>query len=73
MTPARIVLIEDNPADVLLFELALKESGIVYELTRYANGEDAVRSLCDPDALATRCPTPSCSTEPRRAATVSRF
>jgi CheY-like chemotaxis protein len=56
MTPARIVLIEDNPADVLLFELALKESGIVYELTRYANGEDAVRSLCDPDAMATPLP-----------------
>jgi CheY-like chemotaxis protein len=56
MTPARIVLIEDNPADVLLIELALKESGIVYELTRYANGEDAVGSLCDPDAAAAPLP-----------------
>jgi CheY-like chemotaxis protein len=50
MNPARIVLIEDNPADVLLIELALKENGITYELTRFANGEDAVRSLCDSEA-----------------------
>src|SRR5882724_9718451 len=48
MNPARIVLIEDNPADVLLIELALKENGILYELTRYASGEEALRNLCDP-------------------------
>ena len=47
MIPAHIVLIEDNLADVLLIELVLTESSIVYELTRYANDEDAVRSLCD--------------------------
>src|SRR4051812_45698186 len=50
MTPARIVLVEDNPADVLLIELALKENGISYELTRFATGVDAVRCLCQPDA-----------------------
>ena len=38
MNPARIVLIEDNPADVFLIELALKENGIAYELTRFASG-----------------------------------
>ena len=46
MNPAQIVLIEDNSADVFLVELALKESGIVYELTRFKNGQDALDSLC---------------------------
>lgn len=56
MTPARIVLIEDNPADVLLIELALKESGIIYDLTRYANGVDAVQNLCDSEVAAVPLP-----------------
>lgn len=56
MNPARIVLIEDNPADVLLIELALKENGIHYELTRYASGEEAVRSLCDAATSTTPLP-----------------
>ena len=56
MNPANIVLIEDNPADVLLIELALKENGIIYKLTRYANGEDAVRSLCDSEAAVNPLP-----------------
>ena len=30
MKPAQIVLIEDNPADVYLVELALKEKGITF-------------------------------------------
>jgi CheY-like chemotaxis protein len=46
MKTAQIVLIEDNSADVLLVELALKENGIAYELTRFKNGEEAVDSLC---------------------------
>ena len=50
MNPAQIVLIEDNPADVFLIELALKENGIVYELTRFASGEEAVQSSLRPDA-----------------------
>jgi CheY-like chemotaxis protein len=52
MNPAQIVLIEDNPADVFLFELALKENGIRYELTRFTNGEEAVRVLCGPGTSA---------------------
>jgi CheY-like chemotaxis protein len=52
MSPARIVLVEDNPADVLLIELALKENGISYELTRFATGEDAVQIFCVPDVVA---------------------
>ena len=46
MKTAQIVLIEDNSADVLLVELALKENGIAYELTRFKNGEEAVDALC---------------------------
>jgi len=40
---ARIVLVEDNTADVLLIELALKENGIPYELTRFATA----KMLCE--------------------------
>jgi two-component system response regulator len=46
MNIAQIVLIEDNSADVLLFEMALKENDIQYELTRFKNGQDALESLC---------------------------
>ena len=46
MNPARIVLIEDNSADVFLIEMALKEIGIVYEMTRFHNGQDAIDVLC---------------------------
>ena len=46
MKPAQIVLIEDNPADVYLVELALKEKGITHEMTRFNSGEEALRALC---------------------------
>ena len=52
MNTAQIVLIEDNSADVLLVEMALKANGIPYELTRFKNGEDALSSLCSPDGRA---------------------
>lgn len=54
MKEARIVLIEDNPADVLLVKLAMKENGISYSLTQFDSGAEAVRALCAPaeeDAL----------------------
>jgi CheY-like chemotaxis protein len=51
-----IVLIEDNPADVLLIEMALKENGIACEITRFASGEEALRVLCGPDAAALSLP-----------------
>ena len=47
MSTANIVLIEDNPADVILIELAMKENGIAYHLTRFASGEEAVQVLCE--------------------------
>jgi CheY-like chemotaxis protein len=46
MKPARIVLVEDNPGDVYLVELAMKEYGIDYLLTRYQTGDEAVKILC---------------------------
>ena len=49
MKTAHIVLIEDNLGDVLLVEMALRESRIPYELTRFATGEDAVCALCTAD------------------------
>jgi CheY-like chemotaxis protein len=46
MITARIVLIEDNPADVFLFEMAMKEHGIQCELIRFATGAEALSVLC---------------------------
>ena len=48
MKPVQIVLIEDNPGDVLLVEVALEENGIPCQLTRFENGGEAVRVLCAP-------------------------
>jgi len=56
MNPARIVLVEDNPADVYLLKLALKENGIAHELIHFATGEDAVQALCNHDAVETPPP-----------------
>jgi len=49
MKAAQIVLIEDNPADVFLVELALQESGVTYELTKFKSGHEALRDLCSPE------------------------
>jgi len=46
MNPAQIVLIEDNPGGVFLFEMALKHNGIPCQLTRFDNGADALLALC---------------------------
>lgn len=49
MKAAQIVLIEDNPGDVLLVEMALQEHEVPYHLTRFATGEDALNALCRRD------------------------
>ena len=49
MKPARIVLVEDNPGDVLLFEMAMKENGIPCDLTLFNKGTEAVRALSAPE------------------------
>lgn len=43
--PPHIVLIEDNPGDVLMLKDALQEHGIEFSLEHYANGEDAVSAF----------------------------
>ena len=48
MKAAQIVLIEDNPADVFLVELALKESGVTYEMTRFKSGGDTSKCRASP-------------------------
>jgi DNA-binding response OmpR family regulator len=37
-----IVVVEDNPMDVKLFEIALAEVGLEYELTVFSDGGDAL-------------------------------
>jgi CheY-like chemotaxis protein len=46
---ARIVLIEDNPADVLLVREAIRERGITVELISYADVPEAIAGLGNPD------------------------
>ena len=58
MKAAQIVLIEDNSADVFLVELALRESGVIYEMTRFKSGEEALRSLCPPEGSETSALVP---------------
>jgi len=43
--PTRILLVEDNAGDVYLLEKALKSRQLSYELTRYVDGEQAIRAL----------------------------
>lgn len=43
--PVRIVLVEDNPADVLLLKETLRQMGTLFTLEHYANGEDAANAI----------------------------
>ena len=52
MNPAHIVLVEDNPGDVLLVKLALTENGIPFELTQFNNGSEALKVLSAPSPNA---------------------
>jgi CheY-like chemotaxis protein len=42
---ASILIVEDNPADVLLIKKALQEKGITCELTCFEDGEAALKNL----------------------------
>jgi chemotaxis family two-component system response regulator Rcp1 len=42
---ARIVLVEDNPGDVLLVRKALQEKGVAADLTCFEDGPKALKSL----------------------------
>jgi CheY-like chemotaxis protein len=50
---ARILLVEDNDADVYLLEKALRHRKIPYELTHYHDGEQAIQALSEDN-----CPIP---------------
>jgi len=66
LNPVHIVLIEDNPGDVFLFEMALKENDIPCRLTQFDTGVDALQVLCEsatadafiPDAILLDLNTP---------------
>jgi CheY-like chemotaxis protein len=45
---ARVVLIEDNPADVLLVREAIRERGLTVELISYADVPEAISGLGNP-------------------------
>ncbi len=45
MLPSRVVLVEDNEADVYLVSMALREAGFPGDLTVFRDGEDAVASF----------------------------
>ena len=49
---ASIVLVEDNPADVLLVKKALQEKGIKCALTCFEDGEKALKNLSQAGRLA---------------------
>ena len=44
----RILLAEDNPADVYLIEEALRENGVEFEMIVAEDGEQALTMLADP-------------------------
>lgn len=44
---ARIVLVEDNPGDVLLVKRALQEKGIAVDLTCFGDGQRALKDLTE--------------------------
>ena len=58
MSARRIVLIEDNPADVFLVKMALKENGVVCEMTQFNNGSEALKVLCPPEGPEANPPAP---------------
>ncbi len=45
LTTIRIVLVEDNPADVYLVKRALREKGIECEMTWFEDGDKALKAL----------------------------
>jgi two-component system, chemotaxis family, response regulator Rcp1 len=53
---SRILLVEDNPADVGLVRRALEEHGIGGELTVFADGENAIQFIHALDTEPIACP-----------------
>lgn len=55
--PPKILLVEDNPADVKLIRLALQSKGIVSEITHFDDGLEVVEALF-PKETASSFPVP---------------
>jgi chemotaxis family two-component system response regulator Rcp1 len=51
MSTRQIVLVEDNPADVFLVRMALTENDVIFHMTIFHSGQDAVRALCRPPEI----------------------
>jgi len=49
---ARIMVVEDNPADVLLVKKALQEKGIKYDLACFEDGDKALKALSRQESKA---------------------
>lgn len=47
ITPLQVMLVEDNPGDVYLFERTLRNRNIAYELSVYQNGAQAMRAIAE--------------------------
>ena len=44
-----IFLVEDNPADVELFQMALQEVGVKYDLVLFEDGAEVINYVCNPE------------------------
>jgi CheY-like chemotaxis protein len=51
---ARVLIIDDNEADLFLVKEALRREGLDCEIVSLTDGEQAMVSLCGPDAAADR-------------------
>ena len=49
---ARVMVVEDNPADVLMVKKALQEKGIKFDLSCFENGDQALKALSRQDSKA---------------------
>ncbi len=47
MSVPRIVIVDDNPPDVLVFRECLRRRGIAHALEHYLNGEDAAKAVVE--------------------------
>jgi CheY-like chemotaxis protein len=54
--PVSIVLVEDNPADVVLVREALEENGVLGELVVLSDGEKAIHFIQELEREANPCP-----------------
>lgn len=54
MSLHHVVLIEDNPADVLLVQKAMEANDVACEMTQFDNGQEALKVLCPPEGTVAK-------------------